>query len=70
MARVEPCNDKLSGPHMPGVDIIGEHLHHRAHLSADEWRRFRADVKAGRYDALYPDWAYPAVAVEEPDSGG
>ena len=55
MAYVEECNDKVSGPHLPGVDIIGEHLHHRAHLSADEWRRFRAAVKAGKYDHVLPD---------------
>jgi len=38
-----------------GVDIRGTRLGIDCHLDEREWRLLRADIKAGKYDDLYPD---------------
>lgn len=64
MAYVAACNDgqtglrgrnRHDGTDRRGVDIAAGPDTIRAHFTIPQWRRFRADVKAGEYDDVYPE---------------
>jgi hypothetical protein len=53
VASVEECKNASPNMTHPGVDVVGaDGL--RAHMQVGEWRVFRADVKDGKYDDVFP----------------